>query len=135
MNLSDLLRKVAASYLERTAEGPELPGWLRAEVVGWFAAHPSPSPAEQVEMAVGFARMAYREGYESGFGERLREEDGPSPDEVADAMDPGWRRVALPYRSGDPAMPPGAVPLEGSMTEDELDQVAVEGPGDEDDPG
>lgn len=91
------LAKLSRGVLERLAgvfyEGPEPPTRLARMVVLFARAHPRATRRTWADFAADHAAESYRSGYVRGFEEAERRwgRPGPSPEELADQRDPGWR--------------------------------------------
>ncbi len=93
------LGRAIRSFLERALgrfhEGPRLPKRFLEMTEDFAWRTPRPTHGEWVGFAVGLAASAYRDAYLRGFECSERYERpwsrSPSPEDIADAEDPGWR--------------------------------------------
>lgn len=88
------LRNRAEAWLGRLYEGPSAPKRLREQAIAFANMHPNATRGEWLAFAAGFAEECYEAGYVRGleWAERDPEPEGgkPSPEEIADEMDPDW---------------------------------------------
>lgn len=87
----DRLEKVLGRY----AEGEEAPKRLREQVISFANFFPKATRAQWVEFAASFAEQCYEAGYIRGVewverGPSALASD-PTPEEIADQIDPTWR--------------------------------------------
>lgn len=134
MSIRGWLRRKAEEYLDRFYAGPIPPTHHTDLVAEWANANPKASRLEWMDFSLKLARMAYSEGYMQGAEAKLVDEDpSMTPDTIADAVDPGWRR-RKPLALEDPDLPPTAEPLSSfALTDDLVERMARPRRGDHDD--
>lgn len=112
MALAKTLRRWCEWLFGHWYEGPLPPPRLVAQVRVWANAAPQATRQEWVTMAEEAIRVAYEAGWQRGFEHAEREPGmpSPSPEAIADAIDPGWRS-GPPLEEVD-VLEPNSVPLE-----------------------
>lgn len=95
--LARFVRRWRERLLGTYYEGPEPPYRLREMVLFFANFKPCATRQEWVEFASHHAAECYRTGYLRGLERAERDPDAQpwmqgDPDELADAMSPGWRR-------------------------------------------
>lgn len=97
MAVRDALERILGRY----REGPRLPLRFVEVAERYWASSDERVPREWLAFAIGLASSAYRDGYVRGFESSERWErpwsSSPSPEDIADAEEPGWRTTA-PHR-------------------------------------
>jgi hypothetical protein len=115
------LRRWREKYLGTWFEGPEPPVRL-AEMVAIFAnGVPNATRSDWMQFAIEHAYEAYRSGYQRGY-EHIERDPltvSPTPDELADAIDPDWRICSDPIWLEEPyRVPPTQEPTEEETLRD-----------------
>lgn len=64
-------------------------------------AFPDATAADWAAFARRMGEEGERRGYALGWEAALREDDGPTPDEVADTLTPGWREQSPAVNMND----------------------------------
>lgn len=117
------LRRVARRIVGEREQPRPVPDRLRATAEDFARLNPHATRAEWIEMSSNLAAEAYRTGLSRGWEESVRRDLdlGPSPEEIADAIDPDWRE---PERGIDPVALARKVPDEYDV--DEVTREAIE---------
>jgi hypothetical protein len=92
------LRNLWERLTRRFYEGPEAPARLEDVVREFDHRYPRATRAEWAEFAIRMSRGCYRDGWVRGYewAERDPGQPDPSPEELADQYEPGWRDRTAP---------------------------------------
>ncbi len=91
--LAKFIRELARRLVGELYDGPGAPRRLRKYVEDFADLHPHATRDDWITYTIEFANESYRSGYVRGYEDSVRVDLdlGPSPEMVADAMDPAWR--------------------------------------------
>lgn len=90
--LKKLIRCFAERLADRWYDGPDAPASIGSTVLLFLATHPKATKSEWMAFSAEHARASYRAGFRRGF--EYVEFPDPSPDEVADQLEPGWQEFS-----------------------------------------
>ncbi len=89
------VKRFAEKWLGEFYEGEEPPDRIGEQVVMFANLRPFATRGEWIEFAKSFAEETYRAGYLRGVEHTERDaqeiEDGHTPEQLADDIDPNWR--------------------------------------------
>lgn len=87
------VRNLLEKALGRFEENGDAPARLREQVIEFANYFPRATRGQWISFAAGFAEECWSAGYVRGveWAERAQLPDGPSPEEIADEIDPTWR--------------------------------------------
>ena len=130
--LSDRVRRWLRDKFEQTIgvyyEGEEPPRRLREQVISFANLYPRATRAEWAEFAASFAEECYRAGYLRGVEwverDEQRDPNAPTPEEIANDMDPDWIWRPL-VKLEDGSYVVGDIRPEHEEIEDQIDRLKV----------
>ncbi len=117
------IHRMSDKWFGKWYEGPEPPARMGEMLLAWAEANPRATREEWLEVASRASAESYRSGYVRGYehAERVPTTPSPTPDEVADAVDPGWRE-----REGGISLGEGDLVVPVEQAEEEMMVRAIE---------